>query len=152
MWLSQGLRGHDKHLFAVEVGLNRRVRPRSARHVAKQGVGVAADDEVNACRVLGHRNVDVVPDVGHSNNALDVFVLVDIVSPVLDGLNGVGERCRIVRVGDGRDRVGRDCDDRELVLGEDMIWLDRRVDVLVLAVHIRTDNGDSEVVELSGEV
>jgi hypothetical protein len=33
-----------------------------------------------------------------------------------------------------------------------MIWLDRRVDVLVLAVHIRTDNGDSEVVELSGEV
>lgn len=128
-------------------------------------MGVAADDEVDASRVLSHRNVDVVPDVSHSNDALDVLVGVDIISPILYGLDWVGEGRRVVRVGDSRNGVGGDSDYSELVLGEDVIWLglryehqcvlslrgtgpDRRVDAFVLTIYICANNRHGKIVEL----
>ena len=143
--------GDNEDLFTVQVLLDRGVGTLGPSEVSEGGVGVAADDEVETLGALGEFLVLIITDVGHGDDVLGQLLLLDVVDGFLNGIGDVEEVGSGAGLGDRRGGLSGNTDDSEVVLVEDLVWLDVLHEVGIVALDVGTDGREGQILQLGSK-
>ena len=138
--------------FTFQVLLDRGVWALSAGEVPEGCVGMTANDEVETLGALSEFLVLVVTDVGHGDDALCQLLLLDVIDGFLNGIGDVEEVGSRAGFGDRRSGLGGNTDNGEVVLLEDLVWLDVFHEIGVVALDVGADGREGQILQLVSQV
>jgi hypothetical protein len=111
-------------------------------------VRVTTNDEMYTAGLLCKFEILFEANVSEGHDAGDVLFLGEEVDGVLDSLEGVGEGCALVRLGDVGGCLGGDGNETDVVLREDVVWDESLLETGVDGVDVGRNDWEIELLDL----
>jgi len=145
--LAPSVGSNNENLVTILVLFDCRVFTLCVRHVSKQGVGMAAHDQLEPGSGFSELLVFFVTDMSDCRNPCDVGGRPDLIDGILHSLHDVREDCAVIRVRDAWGLFRSYTDKRQALLLEDVVRLHPVRDLLVGRLQVRADDGEGQVVQ-----